>query len=103
MLAIHGYPIFHGGWVASIGVKESEFELLLFVDVEERASAEPDQQPGKPKYSGRPWTRLRDEMVATGVRTITELPAGQIRLFYASTKSTDDNAKSIFRRLFGGH
>jgi hypothetical protein len=79
-----------------------DFESLLFIDVEERAGAEPAPQPGHPKYHGRPWTRLRDEMVATGSRTVAELPPSKVRLSYRSTRSGDEGGTKFLRRLFGG-
>jgi hypothetical protein len=83
-------------------MKLADFESLLFVDVEERAAAEPTPQPGHAKYHGRPWTRLRDEMVVNGSMTVADLPSGQIKLFYRSTKSGDEGGKAFSQRLFGG-
>ena len=83
-------------------MEQAEFEALLFIDVEKRAAAEPAEQPGHPRYNGRPWTRLRDEMVATGSRTVADLPPGKVTLFYRSTKSAHADEKRFFRGLFGG-
>jgi hypothetical protein len=84
-------------------MRRAEFESLLFVDVEERSTAEPAPQQGEPKYHGRPWSRLRDEMLASGSETIAALPANQIEHFYRSTKSLDRSVISTFRHLFGGN
>lgn len=84
-------------------MRRAEFESLLFVDVEERATAEPVPQHGEPQYHGRPWTRLRDEMLATGSETITALPANKIELSYRSTNSLDRSVTRFFRHVFGGN
>ena len=95
-------PISHPVSVPSAAMKQAEFESLMFIDVEERAAAEPAPEVGKPKYHGRPWTRLRDEMLASGSPTVADLPAKQIALFYRATKSTEGSVMSAFRGLFNG-
>lgn len=83
-------------------MKQVEFESLLFVDVEERAAAERTPREGKPRYLGRPWTQLRDEMVARGAKTIKELPADPSAVFYRSTGSgSGGGVTTLFRGLFG--
>jgi hypothetical protein len=82
-------------------MKRAAFESLLFVDVEDRAAAEHAPQPGKPKYFGRPWSHLRDEMIAKGASTVGVLPAKSIESFYRSTESVN-SATSIFKGLFSG-
>jgi hypothetical protein len=68
-------------------MRQMEFTSLLFVDVEERAAAEAGcPLPGKPAYYGRPWTQLRDEMVVSGAKSVAELSASRIAVFYHSTK-----------------
>ena len=86
----------------------SEFKSLPFVDVAARASFESgyDRTPvwepypsnGKPKH----WLRLRDEMIASGAKTVADLPAERITAFYHSIESGDGSASSVFKRLFGG-
>jgi hypothetical protein len=83
-------------------MKRSEFDALLFVDVAERAAGEGAAPPSKPKYYGRPWSELRDEMVASGAKTVRELPARRIAVFYPKMVPANGGAKSIFRGLFGG-
>jgi hypothetical protein len=68
-------------------VKLAEFESLLFVDVEERAAGEPTPAEDKPRYYGRPWSQLRDSMLAGGAKTVSELPEPAVAAFYRSTKS----------------
>jgi hypothetical protein len=81
-------------------MRQAEFESLLFVDVEEHAAAERIPPEGKQKYFGRPWTQLRDEMLASGAMSVAELPANLIAGFYRSTKSADGGVVSAFRGLF---
>ena len=81
---------------------QAEFESLLFIDVADRAAAESAPPNDKPKYHGRPWLQLRDEMVASGARTIAELPAKRIAVFYHSTRPANGGAKKVLRGLFGG-
>ncbi len=83
-------------------MKRAAFESLLFVDVEEKAATEPAPHRDKPKYDGRPWSHLRDEMVARGSTTVADLPAKQIESFYRSTQSAQ-RAKSKFMGLFSGN
>jgi len=80
----------------------TEFESLLFVDVEEHAAAESAPPEGKPKYHGRPWTQLRDKMLATGAMSVAGLPDRVIEISYRSTKSADRGVRSALRGLFGG-
>jgi hypothetical protein len=82
-------------------MQRAEFESLLFVDVEERAAAEATPPAGKPKYHGRPWTQLRDEMLAGGAMSVAELPDRTIELSYRSTKSADRGVMSALKGLFG--
>lgn len=79
---------------------QREFESLMFVDVERRAAAEAGPQPGKPKYYGRPWTQLREEMVASGAKTVGELSTNRVAVYYHSTKPGDRSAVHRLRRLF---
>ena len=81
---------------------QAEFESLLFVDVEDRAATEMAAAPGEPRYDGRPWTRVRDEMVATGSLTVGDLSPKQIARFYRSTNSEGRGVMSALRGLFGG-
>ena len=81
---------------------QAEFESLLFIDVADRAAAESSPPHGKPKYYGRPWLQLRDEMVASGARTVADLPAKRIAVFYYATRPGNGSAKRMLRGLFGG-
>ena len=81
---------------------QAEFESLLFIEVADRAAAESPPPHGKPKYYGRPWLQLRDEMVASGAHTVADLPAKRITTFYQATLPGNGSARSILRRLFGG-
>ena len=83
-------------------MQQVEFESLLFVDVEEHAAAEHAPPEGKPKYHGRPWTKLRDEMLAAGAMSVAELPDRAIEVAYRSTKSADRGVRGALRGLFGG-
>ena len=74
-----------------------EFESLLFVDVEERAAGEPVPPEDKPRYHGRPWSQMRDAMLAGGAATVAELPASAVAAFYRSTSSAG-GVMSAFRR-----
>ena len=73
----------------------------MFVDVEERAGAEAGPPQGKPKYYGRPWTQLRDEMLASGARTVGELSANRVAVYYHSTRSAYGSVIDSLKRLFG--
>ena len=83
-------------------MKRPAFESLLFVDVEDRAGVELAPQLDKPKYFGRPWSHLRDQMIANGSSIVVDLPAKQIESFYRSTQSSK-SAKNMFRGLFRGN
>lgn len=83
-------------------MKQAEFESLLFVDVADRAAAEPTPPPGTDKYYRRPWLQLRDEMVASGAETVANLRADRIVAFYHSTQPANIGVKSIFTGLFSG-
>jgi hypothetical protein len=83
-------------------MQQAEFESLLFVDVEEYAAAEHTPPEGKPKYHGRPWTQLRDEMLAAGAMSVAELPDRAIEIAYRSTKAAHRGVRSTLRGLFGG-
>jgi hypothetical protein len=83
-------------------MKQAEFESLMFVEVADRAAVEPPPQPGTLTYYGRPWTQLRDEMVASGAMTVEGLPADRVAVFYRVTKSADEGTLSTLRSLFGG-
>jgi hypothetical protein len=90
----------------------SEFKSLQFVDVAARASYEsayestpawePAPPPGRPNHRARLWLGLRDEMTASGAKTVADLPAERIAAFYHSIESGDGSASSVFKRLFGG-
>ena len=82
-------------------VKRAEFESSLFVDVEERAAGEPGPPEDQPRYHGRPWSKLRDAMLAGGATTVSELPAHAIATFYRSTKAAG-GVMSAFKDLFDG-
>jgi hypothetical protein len=82
-------------------MQRSAFESLLFVDVEERAAAEPTPSAGEPKYLGRPWTQLRDEMLSRGAMSVAELPARTIADFYRVTGSAEGGVMSALKGLFG--
>jgi hypothetical protein len=79
---------------------KADFESLLFVDVEERAAAERTPPEGKPRYHGRPWTQLRDQMLASGAMSVGELPERTIAAFYRSTGSVDRGVMSALKELF---
>jgi hypothetical protein len=83
-------------------MKQAEFKSLLFVDVVDRAAAEPASPPGESKYYRRPWLQLRDEMVDSGARTVGELRADRIRAFYRATSVADRGLLGSLRRAFGG-
>ena len=80
---------------------QAEFESLLFIDVADRAAAESSPPHGKPKYYGRPWLQLRDEMMASRAQTVAELPAKRIAAFYHATRPAN-GGKRVLGRLFGG-
>jgi hypothetical protein len=81
---------------------QAEFKSLLFVDVVDRAAAEPAPPPGESKYHRRPWLQLRHEMVDSGARTVGELRADRIRVFYRATSVADRGLLGSLRRVFGG-
>lgn len=81
---------------------QAEFESLLFIEVADRAAAEPPPPPGEPKYYGRPWLQLRDEMVASGAETVAALPAKRIAVFYQATRPANGGVKKMLKGLFGG-
>lgn len=81
---------------------QAEFESLLFIDVADRAAAESSPPHSKSKYYGRPWLQLRDEMAASGARTVAHLPAKRIAVFYYATRPGNGGAKRVLRGLFGG-
>jgi hypothetical protein len=83
-------------------MKPEEFEALLFIEVADRAATEPPPEHGKPKHYGRPWTQLRDEMVASGAKTVHELSSSRILVFYQLTRPANGGALSSLRRFFGG-
>ena len=83
-------------------MRQPEFEALLFVDVEKRAGTEPAPAAGEPRYHGRPWTRVRDEMLATGSLTVGDLPPREVARFYRALASEDTGFMSALRGLFGG-
>jgi hypothetical protein len=69
-----------------VEMKRAEFESLLFVEVADRAVAEPTPPPGTDKYYRRPWLQLRDEMVAGGALTVADLRGDRIVAFYHATQ-----------------
>jgi hypothetical protein len=81
--------------------RQTDFESLMFVEVEERAEAEAGPPQGRPKYYGRPWTQLRDEMLASGARTVGQLSPNRIAVHYHSTRSAYGSVIDSLRRLFG--
>jgi hypothetical protein len=83
-------------------MNQAEFESLLFVDVADMAATEPTPQPGEAKYHRRPWLQLRDEMLASGAKTVAELRADRIAAFYQSTRAADQGLLRALRGLFGG-
>jgi hypothetical protein len=83
-------------------MKQAEFKSLLFVDVVDRATAEPTSPPGGSKYYRRPWLQLRDERVDSGARTVGELRADRVRAFYRATSAADRGLLGSLRRVFGG-
>lgn len=82
-------------------MRQADFEALLFVDVAERAASERTPQEGEPKYGGRPWTQLRDTMLASGAMSVAELPEQAIAAYYRSTGSADRGVMSALKGLFG--
>jgi hypothetical protein len=73
----------------------------MFVDVEERAGAEAGPLQGKPRYYGRPWSQLRDEMVASGARTVGELSTNRVAVYYHSTRIPYGSVIYALKRIFG--
>jgi hypothetical protein len=84
-------------------MKQAEFESLLFVEVADRAAAEPTPRPGTDKYYRRPWLQLRDEMVAGDALTVADLRADRIVAFYHATQPANRGVKSIFKGLLSGN
>jgi hypothetical protein len=83
-------------------VKQAEFKSLLFVDVADRAASERAPAPGGSTYEGRPWSRLRDEMLAGGAESVGELRSSEVVVFYHLTQSASGGVLSAFRNLFEG-
>jgi hypothetical protein len=83
-------------------MNQAEFKSLLIIDVADRAAAEPPAPPEESKYYRRPWLQLRDEMVASGAKTVAELRADRIAALYRATNASDRGPLSPIRRLFGG-
>jgi hypothetical protein len=83
-------------------MKRADFDSLLFVDVEDHAAREPAPREDAPKYDGRPWSRLRDTMLAGGATTVAELPEATVTTFYRSTGSGDGGVMAAVKGLFGG-
>jgi hypothetical protein len=83
-------------------MKRADFDALLFVDVEEHAAAEPAPPADGSRYDRRPWSRLRDTMLAKGATTVGELPEAKAADFNRSTKSADGSVLTAFKGLFGG-
>lgn len=83
-------------------MRQAEFESLLFVEVADRAATEPAPSANEGTYGGRPWTRLRDEMLGSGAKTVEELRADRIAAFYKATNRADRGVLSSLRGLFGG-
>jgi hypothetical protein len=79
--------------------RQTDFESLMFVDVVERAGSEAGPPQGKPKYYGRPWTQLRDEMVASGARTVGQLSTNRVAVYYHSTRSAYRSVFDSLKRL----
>ncbi|HET8752092.1 MAG TPA: hypothetical protein VFM43_06155 [Gaiellaceae bacterium] len=79
-------------------MKRAEFESLLFVEVADRAR---DESASARSDRGRPWTQLRDEMLASGAKTVEELRAERIATFYKSTNATEGGVLAAFKGLFG--
>jgi hypothetical protein len=82
-------------------MQQAEFESLLFVDVEENAAAERTPAEGGAKYDRRPWTELRDRMLASGALSVAELPERTIEGFYRSTGSANRGMVNALKGLFG--
>jgi hypothetical protein len=82
-------------------MQRAEFESLLFVDVEQHAAAEGAPAEGRPKYEGRPWTQLRDRMLANGALSVAALPERTVTGFYRSTGSADGGVMGTLKGLFG--
>ena len=83
-------------------MNQAEFESLLFVDVADMAATEPTPQPGEAKYHRRPWLQLREEMLASGAKSVAELRADRVVAFYQLTRAADRGLLSSLRSLFGG-
>jgi hypothetical protein len=81
--------------------RQTDFEALMFVDVEERAGGEAGPPQGEPRYYGRPWTQLRDEMLASGARTVGELSTNRVAVHYQSTRSAYGGVIDSLKRLLG--
>ena len=78
------------------------FEALLFVDVADRARAEPGPLPGPHSEHGRAWRRLRDEMLAKGASIVGNLPPARISSYYDSTgAAAEGGLRGAFQSLFG--
>ena len=68
-------------------MERKDFEAMTLAEVSGRADAEGPPEHGKPKHYDRPWTQLRDEMVAGGAATIDDLTSTRVDLFYNLTRS----------------
>jgi hypothetical protein len=82
-------------------MKQEEFESLLFIDVADRAAAEPAPPPDADKYYRRPWLQLRDEMIATDAKTVAELRADRIVAYYHSVNARGSGLLTALRDLLG--
>jgi hypothetical protein len=81
-------------------MNQAEFESLLFVDVADRAAAEPAPPEDADKYYRRPWLQLRDEMIASNAQTVAALRADRIVAFYHSTNGADQGLLSALKSRF---
>ena len=73
----------------------TKFEAMTVAEVHARTAGEGDVQRGKPRYAGRTWTQVHDEMIDGEARTVGDLPRARIRVLRAATSA---QAASLQRR-----
>jgi hypothetical protein len=65
----------------------TKFEAMTVADVHARTAGEGDVRRGKPRYAGRIWTQVHDEMIDGEARTVGDLPRSRIRVLRAATSA----------------
>jgi hypothetical protein len=78
-------------------VKRTEFESITLEQGRARAEAEPDPERGKPKYFGRLWAQIVDEMTAAGASTIGDLPEQRVTDFFNSSGAVYGELSEILK------